>query len=100
MVTTIDRLTVTSYVIPTALDGLRVLRDRAPAGMEIAAGEYGYHLVYVTRITSARHVEYVFDHGRIDAMLFDGALAPRKGVLCPDFSWPGLGLELKRQEAA
>jgi L-alanine-DL-glutamate epimerase-like enolase superfamily enzyme len=24
------------------LDGLRLLRDRAPAGMEIAAGEYGY----------------------------------------------------------
>ena len=28
------------------LAGLRLLRDRAPAGMEIAAGEYGYELGY------------------------------------------------------
>jgi L-alanine-DL-glutamate epimerase-like enolase superfamily enzyme len=51
-------------------------------------------------LTSARHVEYFFDHGRIEAMLFDGVAAPRNGVLCPDLSRPGFGLELKRQEAA
>jgi L-alanine-DL-glutamate epimerase-like enolase superfamily enzyme len=28
------------------LDGLRLLRDRAPAGMAVAAGEYGYDLPY------------------------------------------------------
>jgi hypothetical protein len=28
------------------LEGLRLLRDRAPAGMEIAAGEYGYEPLY------------------------------------------------------
>jgi L-alanine-DL-glutamate epimerase-like enolase superfamily enzyme len=26
------------------LDGLRLVRERAPAGMEIAAGEYGYDI--------------------------------------------------------
>src|SRR6185503_17965475 len=28
------------------LEGLRVVREHAPAGMEIAAGEYGYTLSY------------------------------------------------------
>jgi L-alanine-DL-glutamate epimerase-like enolase superfamily enzyme len=32
------------------LDGLRMLRDRAPAGMDIAAGEYGYDLPYFDRM--------------------------------------------------
>ena len=27
------------------LEGLRLLRDRAPAGMDIAAGEYGFDLL-------------------------------------------------------
>jgi L-alanine-DL-glutamate epimerase-like enolase superfamily enzyme len=32
------------------LDGLHFLRDRAPAGMAIAAGEYGYDLQYFERM--------------------------------------------------
>jgi L-alanine-DL-glutamate epimerase-like enolase superfamily enzyme len=39
------------------LEGLRLLRDRAPAGMEIAAGEYGYDLVYFCRMLSAGAVD-------------------------------------------
>jgi L-alanine-DL-glutamate epimerase-like enolase superfamily enzyme len=39
------------------LDGLRLLRDRAPAGMEIAAGEYGYALPYFRRMLSAGAVD-------------------------------------------
>jgi L-alanine-DL-glutamate epimerase-like enolase superfamily enzyme len=35
------------------LDGLRLIRDRAPAGMRIAAGEYGYDLWYFRRILEA-----------------------------------------------
>ena len=35
------------------LDGLRLLRDRAPAGMDIAAGEYGYDLFYFRRMLEA-----------------------------------------------
>jgi L-alanine-DL-glutamate epimerase-like enolase superfamily enzyme len=32
------------------LDGLRLLRERAPAGMEVAAGEYGYDVSYYGRM--------------------------------------------------
>jgi L-alanine-DL-glutamate epimerase-like enolase superfamily enzyme len=39
------------------LDGLRLLRDRAPAGMEIAAGEYGYDAVYFERMLAAGAVD-------------------------------------------
>ncbi len=39
------------------LEGLRLLRDRAPAGMEIAAGEYGYDLPYFRRMLEAGAVD-------------------------------------------
>jgi L-alanine-DL-glutamate epimerase-like enolase superfamily enzyme len=53
----------------------------------------------------AAHVEYFHDHARIEAMLFDGALAPDGGLLRPDPSRPGLGVaprlrELERYEVA
>lgn len=134
------------------LEGLRLIRDRAPAGMEIAAGEYGYDLWYFRRMLEAgavdvlqadatrcagitgflragslvearsmplsahcgpslhvhpccalnnfRHMEYFHDHVRIEHMLFDGALTPVSGELHPDLTRPGMGLELKRADAA
>jgi len=133
------------------LHGLADLRRRAPAGLAIAAGEYGWNLPYfqqmldagavhilqadVTRcggitnllridgLCKARnlpfsahcapavsahaccametvvHIEYFFDHYRIERMLFEGTLDPDEGLLAPDRSRPGLGLELKREEA-
>jgi len=39
------------------LYGLRLLRDRAPAGMQIAAGEYGYDLPYFERMLAAGAVD-------------------------------------------
>src|SRR5205814_6863323 len=39
------------------LSGLRLLRDRAPAGMEIAAGEYGYDVQYFRRMLEAGSVD-------------------------------------------
>ena len=39
------------------LDGLRQLRERAPAGMAIAAGEYGYDPGYFRRMLDARAVD-------------------------------------------
>jgi L-alanine-DL-glutamate epimerase-like enolase superfamily enzyme len=39
------------------LEGLRLLRDRAPAGMAIAAGEYGYDLWYFRRMLEAGAVD-------------------------------------------
>lgn len=39
------------------LAGLRFMRDRAPAGMDIAAGEYGYDLDYFRRMLEAGAVD-------------------------------------------
>lgn len=39
------------------LDGLRLLRDHGPAGVDIAAGEYGYHLPYFHHMLEAGAVD-------------------------------------------
>jgi L-alanine-DL-glutamate epimerase-like enolase superfamily enzyme len=39
------------------LEGLRLMRDRAPEGMAIAAGEYGYDPVYFRRMIEAGAVD-------------------------------------------
>ena len=39
------------------LDGLRLLRDSAPPGMDIAAGEYGYEPMYFRRMLDAQAVD-------------------------------------------
>ncbi|MGH7344070.1 MAG: enolase C-terminal domain-like protein [Candidatus Rokuibacteriota bacterium] len=133
------------------LEGLRLVRDRAPAGMEVAAGEYGYDLYYFRRMLDAgavavlqadatrcagitgflqvgalcdaynmplsshtasalhvhpccalgrvRHVEHFYDHERIEHILFDGVPPIDGGMMRPDLSRPGLGLEFKRADA-
>jgi L-alanine-DL-glutamate epimerase-like enolase superfamily enzyme len=45
------------------LEGLRLIRDRAPAGMDIAAGEYGYDIDYFRHMLSA---------GAVDVLQADG----------------------------
>ena len=45
------------------------------------------------------HVEFFWDHSRIDSLIFDGAPQPVRGCLKPDPSRPGLGIELKRADA-
>jgi L-alanine-DL-glutamate epimerase-like enolase superfamily enzyme len=134
------------------LAGLAYVREHVPAGVAVAAGEYGWNLPYfqqmldagavhilqadVTRcggitnllrvdgLCKARnmpfsahcapgisahaccgmetvvHIEYFFDHYRIERMLFDGIIDPADGLLTPDRSRPGLGLELKRSDAS
>ena len=138
-------------VVRTDVPGLRLLRDRAPAGMEITGGEYGYepadfrafleaqaldviqadatrcggvtgflrnaalieshelpmsahtapamHVALGCAVPAMRHLEWFFDHVRIEQMLFDGAPRPEKGELRPDLSHPGLGLSFKRPDA-
>jgi L-alanine-DL-glutamate epimerase-like enolase superfamily enzyme len=133
------------------LSGLRLIRDRAPAGMDIAAGEYGYDATYFRRMLEAGavdflqidatrcagisgflqaaavadahhipisahtapsihaavccavpvacHLEYFHDHVRIEEKLFEGVVRPVDGVLRPDLSRPGLGLEFKQSDA-
>ena len=45
------------------LAGLRLLRDRAPAGMDITSGEYGYDLFYFKQM---------MDAGAVDVLQPDG----------------------------
>ena len=127
------------------LEGLAIVRDESPDGIEIAAGEYGDLVPYFERMAPVvdclqadvtrcggitglldvaavaeahgrqlsghcapaisahafcavgcvRHLEYFHDHVRIEHMLFDGVPEPVDGVLEPDRSRPGNGLELK-----
>jgi len=150
-----DRLGVTWFEEPVSsddLEGLRLVRRRASAGMDIAAGEYGFEPEYFRRmldaqsvdvlqidatrcqgitgflhaavladsrhipisahtapsvhahvccaVPGARHLEYFHDHVRVEEMLFDGVLQPVNGMLIPDRSRPGNGLEFKRSDAA
>jgi L-alanine-DL-glutamate epimerase-like enolase superfamily enzyme len=133
------------------LRGLAFIRVRAPSGMNIAAGEYGYDSVYFRRMLEAAavdvlqidatrctgvtgfleaaalgaayqvpvsshtaplihahlccaaptavHAEYFHDHVRIESMLFDGIIEPVDGILYPDPSRPGLGIEFKHSDA-
>ncbi len=150
----VSECNVTWFEEPVSSDdlaGLRLLRDRAPAGMDIAAGEYGWTAMYLRNMIEAeavdviqadatrcggvtgfmdavaladahplplsahcgpsvhlhlacaarplRHVEYFHDHVRIESMLFDGFRAAQQGVMYPDLSRPGMGLEFKRADA-
>lgn len=56
------------------------------------------HLHVAAAAHPLRHVEWFFDHARIEAMVFDGAPRPVHGEMAPDTSRPGLGLELKRDD--
>lgn len=49
-------------------------------------------------VPRAINVEYFFDHYRIEQMFFEGAIRPENGMLRPDRSRPGFGLELKRAD--
>jgi L-alanine-DL-glutamate epimerase-like enolase superfamily enzyme len=47
----------------------------------------------------ARHMEYFYDHARIERMIFDGVPEVKQGALTPDLSRPGHGLILKAADA-
>ena len=54
------RVDVTWFEEPVSSDdlaGLRLVRDRAPAGMDVTAGEYGYDLGYFARMLAAGAVD-------------------------------------------
>lgn len=92
------------------LEGLKLIRENAPPGMRIAAAGNlctafatpfsahtapSLHAHAACALPSAINVEYFFDHYRIEQMFFDGALKPSGGLLRPDSSRPGFGLECK-----
>jgi L-alanine-DL-glutamate epimerase-like enolase superfamily enzyme len=67
------------------LEGLRMIRDRGPGGMEVAAGEYGYDLPYFRRMLEA---------GAVDVLQADATRCAgftellRVDALCRDRSVP------------
>jgi len=74
------------------LEGLRLIRDRAPAGMAVTAGEYGYNPEYFRRMLDARAVDVL----QADVTRACGATGREPG---PDPARSGLGIELKRADA-
>jgi L-alanine-DL-glutamate epimerase-like enolase superfamily enzyme len=66
------------------LDGLRLIRDSAPPGMDITAGEYGYDLGYFRRMLAAGAVDClqadVTRCGGITAFVRVGAIADAYGI--------------------
>lgn len=67
------------------LEGLRLIRERAPAGMRIAAGEYGYDSFYFRRMLEAKAVD-VLQADATRCAGITGFLAA--GNLCASFSTP------------
>lgn len=67
------------------LDGLHLLRDRAPACMEIAAGEYGYDVFYFRRILAAQAIDVL----QVDATRAGGITGfMHAASLCAAFNLP------------
>jgi len=67
------------------LDGLRLMRDRAPAGIEITAGEYGYDLPYFRRMLEAGAVDVL----QADATRCAGITGfMRTAALCEAYGLP------------
>jgi L-rhamnonate dehydratase len=57
------------------------------------------HLHVCCAAPRAIHMEFFHDHARIERMLFDGFCEPKNGVMTPNVSRPGMGLELKQANA-
>lgn len=57
------------------------------------------HLHAAMACKQLRHIEYFYDHSRIERMLFEGTADPEKGGLSADPARPGIGLALRRADA-
>ncbi len=58
------------------------------------------HLHLCCAVERARHMEYFHDHVRIEERLFDGVQKPKDGMLSPDLSRPGFGLDSRQADNA
>jgi L-alanine-DL-glutamate epimerase-like enolase superfamily enzyme len=57
------------------------------------------HAHLTCAVRPAIHLEYFYDHVRIENMLFDGVLQPIGGELKPDLARTGIGLAFKGKDA-
>lgn len=80
------------------LEGLRLLRDRGPAGMDIVAGEYGYDPFYFRRMLEAGAVDVLQADatrcGGITGFLRAAALADAHGLPLSAHTAPSLHLHV------
>lgn len=80
------------------LDGLRLIRDRAPASMNIAAGEYGYDLWYFRRMLDAGAVDVqqadATRCGGVTGFLRVGALVEARSMALSAHCGPALHLHV------
>lgn len=90
-------LGVTWFEEPVSADdheGLRLLRDRAPAGMRIAVGEYGYDPYYFRRLLAAGAVDVLQADatrcGGVTGFLHAGVLADSWNVPLSAHTAPSL----------
>jgi L-alanine-DL-glutamate epimerase-like enolase superfamily enzyme len=76
------------------LEGLHLIRDRAPAQMEIAAGEYGYDIFYFRRMLEAHAVDVlqadITRCGGVTGLLEVAALCQAHNVLLSCHTAPAL----------
>jgi L-alanine-DL-glutamate epimerase-like enolase superfamily enzyme len=76
------------------LDGLRLVRDRAPAAMDIAAGEYGYDIFYFRRMLAAGAVDVqqadITRCGGVTALMQVGALCEAYNLQLSGHTAPAL----------
>ena len=57
------------------------------------------HAPVAVAVPNLRHIEYFYDHYRLDPLLFDGAPGPRHGALAPNEDVPGHGMALLSAQA-
>lgn len=78
---------------------LRVAAVAAAQGVEVSAHcAPTLHLHPAASVQNLRHVEWFADHVRLEGLLFDPAPSVRDGVMRPDLSRPGLGVETRRPD--
>jgi L-rhamnonate dehydratase len=58
------------------------------------------HVPLTCAVRPAVHLEWFHDHVRVERLLFDGVPEPRDGLLAPDRTRLGIGLALRRADAA
>src|SRR5665213_1416879 len=58
------------------------------------------HLHICCSVPRAIHMEFFHDHARIERIVFDGFCEPVDGHMSPDLSRPGMGIELKENDAS